>query len=314
MKKIASLIAGLVLAAVVYAQQDPQYSQFMYNKLGLNPAYAGSGEAACISAIYRTQWIGIDGAPQTMLANFHMPLQNNRVGIGGAIWRNTIGISETLNAEAAYAYRMRLGSGHLALGVMASVRLMRVEFNRTQPVQQGDQSIPGAFRSKYIPNFGVGAYYQTPRFYLGLSLPRVLENSIDFSDEEVTISREVRHFYVMGGVLLDLNENTKLQPQVLLKYVPGAPFDADANLNLIILNRYTVGLSYRIGGSKVNGAGESVDVLLGAQVTNNIMFGLAYDITLSDLRNYNSGTIEAVARYCFGKGASGEEYLNPRFF
>lgn len=312
MKKIAFIIACSVLSITVFAQQEPQFTQFMYNKLGYNPGYAGSGESACISCLYRKQWIGINGAPETALLSFSIPLQNNRVGIGGNIWRNTIGITETFNLEGAYAYRVRLGEGYLGLGVMASVRRLSNDFSKTDPLQQGDNSIPTSQQSKYVPNFGFGAYFTSDRFFFGISAPRLLENNIDLADEDLVIGKEVRHLYAMGGFVLPLSENVKLQPQVLLKYVKNAPFDADFNANLIILDRYTVGMSYRLGGSQ-NGAGESIDLLLGAQVTNNILFGVAYDITLSDLKDYNSGTIEAFGRYCFGKSQS-EEYLNPRFF
>lgn len=315
MKKLSSLIIFLAFAGFLSAQQDPQFTQFMYNKLAYNPGYAGSNEAACISALYRKQWIGLDGAPETALLSFNMPLQNNRVGVGGNIWYNTIGITETINAEAAYAYRANLGEGTLGLGVMASVRLMRANYNQVDPLQAGDNSIPSGIQSKYVPNFGVGAYYNTNRFYIGLSAPRLLENNIDFSEENITLTREVRHLYLMSGLVFNLSETVKFQPQVLLKYVRNAPFDADVNGNLIIYDRYTVGLSYRIGGSKESGVGESVDLLLGAQVTDNLLFSLAYDITLSELRNYNSGTIEAMVRYCFGNiSSSGGDYLNPRFF
>jgi type IX secretion system PorP/SprF family membrane protein len=159
----------------------------------------------------------------------------------------------------------------------------------------------------------MGAYFSTQNFYLGASAPRMLENNIDFADENILITKEVRHIYFMGGLVLRLSETVKLQPQVLLKYVKNAPFDADANVNLVIMDSYTVGLSYRIGGSKTKRIGESIDLLLGAQITDNLLFGVAYDVTLSELRDYNSGSIEAVIKYCIGK-SEGEEYLNPRFF
>lgn len=313
MKKIISLALGLLLVAMCMAQQEPQYSQFMYNKLGYNPGYAGSSESACLSCIYRSQWIGLKGAPTTQLVSFQMPLQNGRIGVGGNIWRNTIGISETYNAEAAYAYRLRMGRGFLGLGVMTSVRFLRNDYDKTDPLQTDDLSIPGGTQSKYVPNFGIGAYYTSESFFVGFSAPRLLENNIDFAEEDLVLSKEVRHLYLMGGLVLKLSDNVKIQPQALLKYVKNAPFDADVNMSLIALDKYTVGISYRIGGSKESGLGESIDLLLGGQITNNLLFGVAYDITLSELKNYNSGTVEGFVRYCFGK-SQGSEYQNPRFF
>ncbi|MEZ5059455.1 MAG: type IX secretion system membrane protein PorP/SprF [Saprospiraceae bacterium] len=313
MKRLLFLIPGLLMFNLLLAQQEPQFTQFMYNKLVYNPAYAGSNEATCIQGFYRTQWIGIEGAPTSMLVSFNMPLTNQRVGLGGTIYRNTIGIQENIGAEASYAYRFQVGNGFLGIGAMASVKLLRANFGETDPIQQNDGAIPANLQSKFVPNFGVGAYYHNQRFFVGLSVPRLLQNNIDFADEDRVISREIRHIYAMGGVAIPLSDNVKLQPQVLLKYVDGAPFDADANLSLILLDRYMLGASYRLGGSKRSGIGESVDIILGAQITNNLFLSFGYDITLSELKNYNDGTIEVLLRYCFGK-PEGEEFLNPRFF
>jgi type IX secretion system PorP/SprF family membrane protein len=313
MKKLILLIPGLLFFNLLIGQQEPQFTQFMYNKLVYNPAYAGSREATCISAFYRTQWIGIEGAPTSMLVSFNMPLTNQRVGIGGTIYRNTIGINENIGAEGSYAYRFQLGNGYLGIGAMASVKLLRANFGETDPIQQNDQAIPVSLQSKFVPNFGIGAYYHSKNYFVGLSVPRLLQNNIDFADEDRVISREIRHFYAMGGLVFNLSDNVQLQPQVLLKYVEGAPFDADANLSLILLERYMLGVSYRLGGSKRSGVGESVDIILGAQISDSFFFSFGYDITMSELRDYNDGTIEAMVRYCFGK-PEGEEFLNPRFF
>ncbi|MFK7934199.1 MAG: PorP/SprF family type IX secretion system membrane protein, partial [Saprospiraceae bacterium] len=196
------------------------------------------------------------------------------------------------------------------------VRLFRVNFGRLTSIQPkaSDPAISDGTQSKFLPNFGLGAYYTGETFYVGISMPRLLQNNIDFADDESIISRESRHFYAMGGLLLPLSENLKLQPQVLLKMVGGAPFDADMNVNLVIADRFTVGATYRIGGSIVSGAGESIDLLLAAQVSDNILLGLSYDVTLSNLQDYNSGSIEAAIRYCIGGSSDVEEYSNPRFF
>ncbi|MEL7020238.1 MAG: type IX secretion system membrane protein PorP/SprF [Bacteroidota bacterium] len=313
---ITFFVLCLLVVATATAQQDAQYTQFMFNKLVYNPGYGGSQNAACITAIVRNQWMGIEGAPQTQALSFNMPVSNQRVGVGGNIFRNTIGETENITVDASYAYRIPMGNGMLGLGAQASVRLFRVNFNRltsTQP-RGSDPAIPTGTQSKYLPNFGLGAYYTGETFYLGISMPRLLQNNIDFADDQTIISRESRHFYAMGGLLFPINENLKLQPQVLLKLVTGAPFDADANLNLVILDRFTVGVSYRIGGSLVSGVGESVDMLVAAQVSENILLGVSYDITISGLQDYNTGSIEAAIRYCIGSGNSIEDYSNPRFF
>lgn len=314
-----NIIITLLIAFVslpLLAQQDQQYTQFMFNKMGLNPAYAGANDAPCISAIFRNQWLSVNGAPQTQLLTFNMPIRNKRIGIGASLIRNTIGITENYTAEAAYAYRLRLGRGYLRLGLQGSVRLLRNDFSEVESTQPKDTdgAIPVGLQSKFVPNFGAGAYYSSGSFYIGVSIPRLLRNSIDLADSGMEISREVSHIYTMGGVLLDLGENLQLQPQILLKYVKGAPFDADVNINFIFMDKFTTGVSYRLGGSRITSAGESISLLLAAQVTESLLFGLSYDTNLSEFRNYNNGSVEAALRYCIGGKSEGEEFTNPRFF
>jgi len=318
MKNIITTIIFCTLgAAMLHAQQQPANTQFMYYKLGYNPGFAGSQESPCVTCIYRQQWLGLDGAPSMAIATFNMPLNNQRVGLGANLFRHTIGITTMYNLDLAYSYRVRLGKGMLGLGIQGSLRTLEQDFQKTtatQPKDQ-DQSIPGGTSSKLLFNFGTGLYYNTDKFYIGVSAPRLLENNIDHSDSDIIISREVQHLYLMGGVTLPLNENLALKPQGLLKYATGAPVDFDANLSLLVQNRYMVGLTYRLGGDKVDGNGESLDLMLGAQLTDNLMFALSYDMTLSDIKNHSNGSIEASVRYCIGRVSDqGKEYDNPRFF
>ena len=316
MQKIISIIIFSFLSLSAFAQQEPQFTQFMFNKLGLNPGYAGANDAPCISIIARNQWLSIDGGPQTQLINFNMPIRNKRVGIGASIVRHSIGITENYTAEGSYAYRLRLGRGFLRIGLQASVRLLRNDFTQVESTQpkETDGSIPVGLQSKYVPNFGTGAYYSSGSFFIGFSAPRLLQTSIDQADTGAQISREVPHFYGMGGVILSVKENIQLQPQVLLKYVKGAPFDADVNFNFIFNDKITAGVSYRIGGSRITSAGESVSLLLAAQLTESLLFGLSYDTNLSEFRNYNNGSAELALRYCIGGKPQGEDIINPRFF
>lgn len=313
MKRNILLAISFVLSLSVYAQQEPQMTQYMYNKFQFNPAYAGSLDGPCITGLYRHQWFGIDGAPVSQYLSFHTPLLNKRIGLGANLWHNTIGLSEMYNLDIGYAYRIPVSRGHLGIGLSASARHFRQLYSDARPTQQGDAAIPVGQQSKYVPNFGVGLYFSSQKFYVGASAPRLLQNNIDFADDGVVLSKEVRHLYLMGGVLFDLSENVKLQTQVLLKYVNRAPWDADANLSLIMLDKYTFGVSWRIGGDLDSNIGESVDLMLGAQVSDNIFLGVAYDVPLSDIRVHTSGSAEGVVRYCFGS-SEGDEYQNPRFF
>ncbi len=315
MRKTITLLF-LCFSMVAWSQQEEQFTQFMYYKMGFNPGYAGSNEAPCISLIARNQWIGVDGAPETQLLSFNMPLFNQRVGIGATISRHTIGIMERFTGEAVYSYRFRVGRGTLGLGVQGSIRLIRSDFSKAEATQPADtdNAIPVGIQSKYVPNFGAGIYYGSKRFFFGVSVPRLLQNNIDLADGGGILSKEVTHLYVMGGMLFDLGENVQLQPQLLLKYVKGAPFDGDANFNFIFSEKFTAGLSYRLGGSKKSGIGESLSLVFGVQLNDDILFGVSYDYTLSEFRDFNSGSLEAMLRYCIGGRSKGDEFVNPRFF
>lgn len=313
------LLIGLffvALSTTSFAQQEEQYTQWMYYKMGLNPAYAGSSDAACITAIARSQWVGLEGAPETQLLTFNMPLLNQRIGVGGSILRQTIGISEKYTAEAVYSYRIRWGRGTLAMGVQGSVRLLRTDYSEAESIQPQDldQAIPVGVQSKFVPNFGAGLYYKSNSFFIGFSVPRILQSNIDLADSELVISREALHMYLMGGITFALGESIDFQPQLLLKYVDGAPFDGDINASFIFNDKFTTGISYRLGGARNSGIGESLSLILAVQLTDDILFGASYDATLSDLRQYNSGSFEAVFNYCIGGKSEGDEFISPRFF
>ena len=317
MKKLYFTFFLLLAFGWSTAQQEQHYTQFMYNKLSINPGYAGSRDAPCLTGIVRSQWLGLEGAPQTQLVSFNMPLLQKRIGVGLSLVRHTISIYKRFTAEATYAYRVRLGRGTLGLGIQGSVRAISADYadERLVAVQALalDEGVPDGAQNKMVGNFGAGAYFNTSRYYLGISAPRLLRNNIDFNDLGGVLSREVPHFSMMAGILFEANESLDIQPQLLIKVVDNAPIDADVNVSFIFSNRYMAGLTYRTGGSSVSGTGESIDLLLGAQIVNELFLGFSYDVTLSDIKDYNSGSIEAVLRYCFG-ASEGEEIVNPRFF
>ena len=204
----------------------------------------------------------------------------------------------------------------MGIGLSSSVRMLRINFDETESTQprDGDPAIPAGMQSKMVPNFGAGIYYSNQTFYVGFSAPRLLTNNIDFAEEGTVISREVPHYYLMGGILVRLGGKVQMQPQAILKYVEGAPFDADINLNFIFSETVYSGVSYRLGGSSSTGVGEAGSLLLGMQFSDRFMFGLSYDMTLSELRSYSSGSMEVVVRYGIGGRSRGDEILSPRFF
>lgn len=311
------LIGLLLSGSPLQAQQEDHFTQFMHYKLGFNPAYAGSTGSTRITALARQQWIGIEGAPQAQLITFNSaPMAS--VGIGGSIVRSTIGVTDRYTLEGNYAYRFRLGNGYMGIGLSASIRLLQVNFSelRANQPKEMDSAIPEDFQSRLVPNFGSGFYYNTPNFYAGFSAPRLLRSSIDLSDGTGTLAREELHFYTMTGFNIKLKgEDIVMQPNFLMKYVKGAPFDADVNLTFTFMEQFSVGASYRTGGNKANSIGESLSAMISARLGEQLMFGLSYDMTLSDLRDYNSGSAELFLHYFIGgKAGQGAQYDNPRFF
>lgn len=302
----------LLVSGALISQQDAQYTQFMYNKLGFNPAFAGSVESTNFQVIARQQWLGLSEAPTSQVFTFNTPFTSAGTGVAGRLSRVTIGLEQQYNVEGSYAYRFALGRGsRLGLGISASARYFNIEYDRARPTQGGgvDTAIPGATESRITPNFGAGIYIDGPAYYVGISVPRLLESNIDLGGEETIISREARHFYFMGGLKFALSENLSLEPQLLAKYVAGAPFDADFNVTAHLGQNLFTGLSYRLGG---NGGGESASLLAGFYLSENLSMCLAYDLGLSDLKGAQNGSIELVVAYSLGGRSAGGQVVDPR--
>ena len=292
------------------AQQEDAFAQFMYYKQAINPAQTGSSQGINITGLVRNQWIGLSGAPKWQSLLFSMPLLNNRVGVGGNIYRHTVGITQITGLDGSYAYRLPVPRGFLSFGLQTSVRFMQQNFGLvtgTQPIEQ-DESIPVGLQSKYIPNFGAGVYYETKRAYVGISVPRLLRSNIDFSDKGQLITRETQHYYFMAGATIPLGESWELNPQTLWRYLPNAPFDADINLSAIFKKKISGGLSYRIGS-------ETAIVSTGLQLGDHLHLGMAFEASFSDIQKYNSGTAEVIIRYFLAsKKGENAEAVTPRFY
>lgn len=299
-----SILLFATTATVATAQQEQQYTQFMFNKMAWNPGFAGSYESPTLTAVYRGQWMGLEGAPQTQVVSYNQPLLGNRVGIGGNIAHRTIGINRTLSVDAAYSYRVALRQGTLGIGIQASIRNFRQ--NWLDPRLKGsqdvgsDQAIPGETTSKTVPNFGLGLFYHAEKYFWGVSVPRLVGSNLDFAEQGSVLSREVQHLFVSGGWIFKPSEGIEVVPQILVKYAKAAPLDVDLNCNIFFQQKFLTGLSYRTGAGS-SALGESLDMLFGLQANRKWYFGLSYDIGLTRLRKFNAGSVEALMRF----------YLNP---
>ena len=314
MRKLIILIPLLFVFIGGYAQQEAQYTQFMYNKLSLNPAYAGSSETSCFSCIHRSQWVGFEGAPSSQVVNFHAPLFKQRVGLGASIAHDQIGPINSFTASLMYAYRMKIGKGNLALGLRGTLRNYRINWSETQSTHSGDEEIPTENSSRILPNFGFGVYYHTEKFYLGISTPSLLKGDLSYTylNNSDAFGTENTHLYLMTGYVFKVNNNIKFKPAALVKYTANSPLDLDLNATFIFLDKLWFGVSYRLGGDANRGIGESIDLLAQYQISKKLRIGVAYDFTLSKLKDYNSGTFEIQMEYCLNP--KDKRLTNPRFF
>jgi len=309
------LCTSFFVTLSLYGQQEAQYTQFMFNKLALNAAYAGSAENASFSVLHRSQWVGLEGAPRSQALNFHTPLEGNRVGVGMTILNDKIGPTRSWSYQLKYSYRIPIANGHLGVGMQGSVRRFRVDWNLTNAIQSGDGLLLVDPASKVFPNFGAGLYYQNQNFYLGASVPNILRNDLTFYEGEFQgseYSREDRHYYFMGGLILNEENNVKFKPSVLVKYVKNAPVSIDINATAIFFENFWIGTSYRMGGDKNESIGESIDAIVQYQLNRSLRAGLSFDFSLSKMRGTNAGTYEIVVEYCIVK--NDHELMNPRYF
>ena len=315
MKKILFALAILVSSATLSAQQEAQFTQFMYNKLMVNPAYAGSRGVPSISAIYRNQWIGFDGAPQSALASFNGPFLSKRVGVGVTLQHLKIGLQRDFSGTLAYSYNLVAEEDvSVRIGLSGTIRSFGIAYNDATFVDVGDNSISTQKETDIFGNVGAGVYATiNNQYYFGVSVPRLASNVIGSPNAQATVlAKEFQHFYGMAGAIIPLSDDINLMPALLLKYVKNAPFDADVNLNLDIRKKFTAGLSYRLGG---DGPGDSVDLLAFWQATPQIGVGAAYDFTLSKLKDYNAGSIEVMMQVDLKKASNGKKQMtNARFF
>lgn len=307
-KKIVVALSMVFFSGLnVFAQQEAMFTQYMFNTLAVNPAYAGSRNVISATTLYRSQWIGQEGAPETGTFTIDAPVRNKKVGLGFQVFKDRLGITSTTGAVATYAYRIRMNEGSLSFGLQGSVSQYKADYTtvRLEPV---GPSFDNAFSSSVntvLYNFGTGIYYNSDKFYVGLSSPQILENALPGNkDYQSKLNKQHFHLFLMTGYVLALNEDFKLKPSLLLKGVKGAPVEGDVNLNLWIRNTFSIGAQYRTNAD--------VSGLFELQATPQIRIGYAYDHGITNLQKTNSGSHEIMLRYEFGLIRS--KVLSPRYF
>jgi type IX secretion system PorP/SprF family membrane protein len=306
---INKMIKKLVFAIIVMisfeaiAQQEPQYTQYMYNPSQINPAYSGSLGYASMFGLYRAQWVGLDGAPKTANISFHKPIENTKVGYGINILNDRIGPSESTYMNIDFTYTLLFGDdSRLAFGVKAGGELLNIDYTRLSQFNPVDVLYQNNL-NKFSPNIGAGFYYYTEKSYVGLSVPMLLNTS--FYDE-VAVSKANRrqNFYLTAGKVYNLNYYIKFKPAIITKIEYGAPLQLDLTANFLINEKFTAGIAYRMSAA--------ISGLVGFQVSDKLFIGYGYDRETTRLANFNSGSHELFLKFdLFNKFKKME---TPRFF
>ncbi len=288
-----------------YAQQDSQYTQYMYNTIMINPAYAGSRGALSIFGMYRTQWVGLDGAPETSNFSVNTPLNNSNLGVGISLVNDKIGPVNENNFSVDLSYSIPVSaSSKLSFGIKTTANLFNLDINKLKIESRRDPKFQD-FKTKFSPNIGAGVYWHSDKAYIGLSVPNFIETN-KYNDNDVVIYKDKMNYYIMGGYVFDLDkyQDIKFKPAAIAKMVEGAPLQIDVSANFMFIEKFTLGVAYRWSAS--------VSAIAGFQITDGLYLGYGYDHETNSLRNYSSGSHEIFLRYEFFKNHN--KMISPRFF
>lgn len=287
-----------------FAQQDSQYTNYMYNTINVNPAYAGSRGVLSVFGMHRAQWVGLDGAPTTNVASINAPLNNSNMGIGLSFVNDKIGPSDENAISADVSYTVKTSETYkLSFGIKGTANLLNVDFNKLSKKNVSDSQFQTNIDNRFSPNVGAGVYFHSDKLYAGISVPNFLETQ-HFDSNVSAFANEKMHYYFMGGYVFDLSETVKFKPAFLSKVVNGSPLQLDLTGNFMFNNKFVLGAAWRWDAA--------VSALAGFQVNNNWFIGYAYDTETTKLANYNSGSHEIFLRFEIFK--SSVRAVNPRFF
>lgn len=297
------ILSVLLFAGVVsYAQQDSQFTQYMYNTINVNPAYAGSRGVMSVFALHRSQWVGLDGAPTTNAISINTPLNYSKLGLGVSIINDKIGPVHENTISADLSYNVPTSETFkLSFGLKATANLFDLDVSRLNPVDD-DPSLHD-YNNKFSPNIGAGLYLHSSKAYVGFSVPNFIESN-RYDSNEVAINKEKINYYLIGGYVFDLNSYIKFKPAFLTKMVKGAPLQVDLSGNFMFNDKFMVGMAYRWSAA--------ISAMVGMQVSDGLYIGYGYDLDSTKLDNYNSGSHEVFLRFELFK--NNDKITTPRFF
>lgn len=308
--KLTLLLAAIFMATTIWAQQVPMYTHYMYNTLVINPAYAGSRDALTITALNRSQWIGVSEAPTTQTITLHTPLRNQHIGLGIAAMKDKIGPISNTSLVGDFAFRMQLSKkAKLALGLSVGVNIFQANLTSLTTDQQNDPAFQNNINNAVLPNVGFGMYYSRERFYVGISVPNLMQNSYSI-DKRANASSlagsDQRHYFFIAGKVFNLGDNLAFKPTTLIKVTEAAPAQIDFTASFIIAQKLLLGAMFR--------SGDAAGALIGLNITEQLHIGYSYDWSYAfSTANYNQGSHEIMLRYDF-IFYDKKQIHNPRYF
>jgi len=308
MTKLLSTLIILIMSSTLFAQQDALFSQYMFNKLAVNPGYAGSRELFTADVLYRYQWVNIEGAPKTINASFHSPLINPHLALGLNMFNDKIGPLCTSGVMATFAYRIIFPKSKLSFGLQAGVKNSSIIWNDLNAYDPSDPLMiyKDQIQKKVIPDASFGIYYYSDKFYAGFSSQQLLQNGTMVVTDTLgrtELSKLLTHFYGMTGAAIPLSDNIVFRPSLLAKYVKNAPPQVDINASFLFANTLWLGASFRTE--------KAISFITEINIAQNLRIGYSYDIWLNELKVYNKGSHEIHLSFDFNVS---KRLHTPRYF
>ena len=303
--KTKGIIISLVFVSISsFAQQDAQYTQYMYNATNINPAYAGSRGVISIFGLHRTQWVGLEGAPITNAAAINAPINNTNLGVGISFLSDKIGPSDQTSISADVSYTIQTSNTYkLSFGLKATANLLNVDYTKLDRYDLTDPQFQNNINNEFSPNVGAGLFYYSDKFYAGASIPNFIEVE-HFNDTKSAVESNKMHYYLICGYVFDLNRNLQFKPSFLSKIVAGSPVQIDVSANFLFSEKFVLGAAWRVDAA--------VSAMAGFQISDGLFIGYGYDFETTKLANYNSGSHEVFLRFEILKSL--DRKLTPRFF
>lgn len=305
MRRFILGILCIIIPFSAYGQLHPLSNQYIFDALVINPAYSGSKEALSTSILYRNQWVGFKGSPEMMTLTVHAPLRNEKIGLGLLIINDKIGVTSETSIVANYAYRMDVFNGKLALGLGAGLILINTAWSDLEAVDRDDELLMNNSPSFVLPDFSIGAYFNTNKYFIGFSLPLFLNHRFNPMTNKFKLNNDFSeyNYLINGGYVFDVKSDVKVSPSLLIRYNPGNSPQVDINSHIIFADKLWIGASYR-----------SKNTLIGIfqyQINNQFRVAYSYDFDLGKLGRYNNGSHEIMLRYEFSYMI---DVFSPRYF